>query len=102
MRAFILIWSFFLMAQTLLPCADLVSGDEHATEVAEHGDHSDDHGCNDDHCSPFCLCQCCHQHFRVESAFEFHIVAQVAQPLTSLEPRTQEVRVRLLRPPRIG
>ena len=64
MRLFAFILSIFLLGLSVVPCADEARPD--STEISilnADGDH--DPESDDDHCSPFCVCQCCHSHFVV-------------------------------------
>ena len=60
------IFSIYMILLALVPCADgnggiieivnHMAGIEH-TEFEAHADHGN--SCEDDYCSPFCICSCC-------------------------------------------
>lgn len=66
MKLIIHIFTLYLLALSLVPCGDGGGGivemindvfeieHEHMTDHEQHSQ-----GCNDDACSPFCICSCC-------------------------------------------
>ena len=60
------IFTFYMLALSLVPCGDggggiveianLLFGEEDQ-HISDHQQHSND--CGDDQCSPFCICSCC-------------------------------------------
>ncbi len=55
-----MIFGFYLMALTLMPCGDVV--DKTASEISSYSSHRDDKGpdhCTQELCAPFCSCNCC-------------------------------------------
>lgn len=68
MRPWRLIFAIYLLLLSCIPCSDACGsaaelwfdwlGIEH--EAHTHDEPHSDHGsCSDDHCSPFCVCNCC-------------------------------------------
>jgi len=66
MIAFTKIFTFYMLALSLIPCGDggggIVELANHFLEIehqhiSDHKQHSND--CGDDTCSPFCVCTCC-------------------------------------------
>ena len=59
-RILIYIFSFYLMALSIMPCADDIEGRFISTDTSflPTSDHSD-HNSSSDHCTPFCICACC-------------------------------------------
>lgn len=62
MRWATIIWMFYLMALTLMPCSDYTNRCEdhitsgQTTTTTQTHDHNQD---SDDSCTPFCHCACC-------------------------------------------
>ena len=57
MKFFILIFSIYLLALSLVPCSDAFNECQSIdVEYSNDHDHESDH---DDHCTPFCSCSCC-------------------------------------------
>jgi len=59
-KFFTVIFSFYFLAISVLPCGDKKDCKNNATdqislEISDHSEHEED----TEHCSPFCLCACC-------------------------------------------
>jgi len=60
MKYLAFIFSVYIFALNLAPCADFVSSaDAMKSEISQTMDENHQHQ-NLDLCSPFCICQCCH------------------------------------------
>ncbi|MEM1405143.1 MAG: DUF6660 family protein [Bacteroidota bacterium] len=68
MRLFAFILSLFLLGLSVVPCAD-GANDESIEITSVNTDGDRDHESDEDLCSPFCVCQCCHSHFVANHAF---------------------------------
>lgn len=81
MRFTALIFSLYIFALALFPCADNADhSHKDESHIAISHTHSDADGHHTDMCSPFCLCQCCHT-----SVVELE-VPFVPEALATLEP----------------
>lgn len=72
MKVFVFIFSFYLLAISLLPCSDAhneCNDSKSKTELVQNHNHQDD---ANDFCSPFCNCNCC----STITAFSYHNVDQ--------------------------
>ena len=60
MKVLSIIFSFYILGLSLVPCADGIQSDQLEIEIAIHQDHDEgeDHT-HSDGCSPFCHCNCC-------------------------------------------
>jgi hypothetical protein len=75
-RSFAFILSLFLLGLSVIPCADEVNAESvEITSVNTDGDH--DHESDEDLCSPFCVCQCCHSHFVANHAYYPNLISLV-------------------------
>ncbi|WP_194526197.1 DUF6660 family protein [Zobellia roscoffensis] len=101
MKSLTLILSLYFLALNVMPCSDAepVSGDE----VAVISDSGDGHGHTDnDLCSPFCQCHCCHTHtvnFEIFS-FEPFQPSISQQELVHFDSMGKDILYNLLQPPR--
>lgn len=89
------ILSIYFLALTVMPCADQqlipIRGElAHTHNEADHSGH--DHSSDEDLCSPFCVCQCCHTDVVYFEKLEL-VAAEIE--LTSTVP---EFKGRLLSP----
>ncbi|WP_137403498.1 DUF6660 family protein [Echinicola rosea] len=84
MKVMQVILRYYLLVLVVLPCAD-----EHQTMVSENQDtvvalenqgHS--HDSDEDHCSPLCVCHCCHIHYVLSDKPQVNFVRQ----FTSIHP----------------
>jgi hypothetical protein len=88
MKTFSFIFALYILSLAVMPCKDfhpVLNEAPHATEYhAEHEpndthDHNED---SDNHCSPFCICTCCHTSINFELSFktspDFTIFVQVS------------------------
>ncbi|HEX2934985.1 MAG TPA: DUF6660 family protein [Bacteroidales bacterium] len=58
MKIIVAILSVYTLFLTAMPCVDVVK--DRIGHATEHSTSSDNHHMpGDDHCSPFCSCQCC-------------------------------------------
>ena len=49
---------------TIVPCSDFEHDTSHNDSTVEsHHSHEHSGDCEDDGCSPFCICSCCHTNF---------------------------------------
>ncbi len=61
MKIFNIIFAFFFLFLSTVPCDDAKAEDACGTEVHLHSAADQDHDHSEaDFCSPFCSCQCCH------------------------------------------
>lgn len=62
MKIFVIIFSFFLLAISLIPCDDSApsrADSYQAVAYDQNGGHQNHHNAEGDGCSPLCSCQCC-------------------------------------------
>ena len=81
-----------------MPCADEAisfEGDHHI--VKQH----DDHTTMVDLCSPFCQCQCCHNHIMVykEPVLEQSVFLVINTTFTYLDKETSQFPTKYIPPP---
>ncbi|WBL25305.1 DUF6660 family protein [Zunongwangia sp. HGR-M22] len=65
-----IILAVLFLSLSFLPCSDVASDNEEHTHVVES--HSDHDGAVD-LCTPFCYCQCCHNHMMTYNLPNFEI-----------------------------
>ncbi|WP_363317812.1 DUF6660 family protein [uncultured Dokdonia sp.] len=103
MKLFTIILSIYFLALNFAPCADtVVDSDDTQIEYSLTADADHEHSDND-LCSPFCQCHCCHVH-----TINFGLVA--FQPLQPAIPHEffahfdnlgKDIPHSLLQPPRV-
>ena len=59
MKIFAYILSFFILALTVNPCIDRSYDNTLQKLELSQSTNNDNHHTENDHCSPFCSCQCC-------------------------------------------
>ena len=59
MKIFILIFSFYLLGLSCLPCGDKNECTVKATTTVSTPINHDKHSQDTEHCTPFCTCSCC-------------------------------------------
>jgi len=81
MRLIALFFSFYILFLTALPCADApTKSSEQNAPISQQSTHHDDN----DHCSPFCTCNCCATAMNcVIQAVDFQITTIVREHVTS-------------------
>lgn len=66
MKLFAYILSFVVLALTAIPCVDVPNDNTlQKSEISQNT--SNNHQSNTDHCSPFCICQCCQTNFYISN-----------------------------------
>jgi hypothetical protein len=89
-----------------MPCADVDACDDHCSKIAMSvpggvPDSDEERG----HCTPLCLCSCCHISVMVSEKYELQmpvaIVAQVKPECTYVAAPTREVAIAFFQPPRM-
>ncbi len=67
-----IIFSVYITLLTVVPCSDIPQEEAGVEkhEVTEHHDHNGD--CDDDSCTPFCSCSCCHTNVTVGKVSVYH------------------------------
>ena len=108
MRVLSYIMSFYMLFLAFYPCLDIepeakddsqwvsISDSDliNPAPVEDEGEH------DEDHCSPFCMCHCCHTHILFGDLPLFSSVSTQAPPKGFYSsPRTDEVVRPFLRPP---
>lgn len=67
MRTILFTLTLLLLSLSLKPCVDGVEGIPRAQEaVATYDKHQDHENNQADECTPFCVCHCCHTHFKAQ------------------------------------
>jgi hypothetical protein len=91
MKITIRIFTFYILALSIVPCSDGGSGiveiikhyfDIEHQEFSDHEQHSN--SCGDDNCSTFCICSCCSANLDFPSKTVFKI--KTPTPFTGLKP----------------
>jgi len=88
MKLAIHIFTFYMLALSLVPCGD---GGNGIVEIAKHffgaeHQHVSDHdqhsnGCGDDTCTPFCICSCCSMALDIPIRLSFQVKPQPPKPV---------------------
>ncbi|KJD33785.1 hypothetical protein PK35_03255 [Tamlana nanhaiensis] len=98
--AFIL--SIYIFTLNLMPCEDSVVADnEVKTEISQKHDSDHNHQDND-LCSPFCQCHCCHIHVTQCQATEYNLVKPIISTQVGhhFEGLVKNFNASILQPPR--
>ncbi len=113
MKIAIHILTIYMLALALIPCGDggggiveiaheLFGVEDHDTH--EHDQHSNN--CGDDHCSPFCICNCCSSVFdppvKTQVALKFPNSIPREIPPFSYQAKLSNYASSIWQPPRIG
>ncbi len=61
--------AIFYIGLATIPCADEVIDNLATLEIVLENSDDHDHEDEADDCSPFCVCQCCSNHFTNDTAF---------------------------------
>ena len=73
MKSFWLIFSFYILILTVLPCTDKEECNEpNQTTISTNTEHQN-HDHQTEHCSPFCTCACCGTNISFTSISTFQI-----------------------------
>ncbi|QQS95532.1 DUF6660 family protein [Sphingobacterium spiritivorum] len=81
MKCLIVIWAFYFVALSVVPCSDDINKCEDVSSSRQNAedpllhDHNQD---QDDYCSPFCQCSCCSVTLAV---FHFEIL-HISEPFS--------------------
>ena len=108
MRVLSYIMSFYMLFLALYPCLDIEPVAQDDSQMVSISDTellnptpSEDEGEHEEgHCSPFCMCHCCHTHIVIGDIPLFSF-ASIQAPFKGFHPslRTDEVIRPFLRPP---
>ena len=108
MRILSYILSFYMLLLALYPCLDiepLIQDDPQQISISDNNlfnpSSTDDDGEHDEgHCSPFCMCHCCHTHIVIgELPFSSYISIQAPFKGFHSNLRTDKIIRPFLRPP---
>ncbi|MFB9211249.1 DUF6660 family protein [Echinicola jeungdonensis] len=96
---------YYLLALMLFPCADQAQasalGDEVSVQWNQSQEHEHKHGTGKDHCSPLCVCHCCHLHFYVSPQFEFNLLSVFPKDFNEHSPFISGIQLfDFLKPPK--
>lgn len=107
MRILSYILSFYMLFLAFYPCLDIepvVTDNSQLISLSEtqvtHPSPTEEEEHDEGHCSPFCMCHCCHTHIVINDLPLFSNVA-IQTPAKGFQPslRTDEVVRPFLRPP---
>lgn len=100
--------SFYMLLMAFYPCLDIepvAKGDSQRVSISENDLFNpspvEDEGEHDEgHCSPYCMCHCCHTHIVIGDLPLFSLVSIQSPPQGFYSNlRTDEVILPFLRPP---
>jgi hypothetical protein len=93
MKLFSLILSFIVLVLTVNPCIDKPKEDSLLkTEIIHHTDDGNNHN-DTDHCSPFCICQCCQSFFFVSDIALSFPAAELKISYSEYSPYFQSIEL---------
>lgn len=103
MKYLAFIFSIYIFALNLVPCADYVLSDDDAkTEISQTVDNNHQHQ-DSDLCSPFCQCHCCHIHATYFNTAENTLVSNdiSTEIFSHFDSLGKEISNPILQPPRV-
>jgi len=93
MKIFAYILSFIVLVLTVNPCIDgLMNNGKHKSEISQSADNSN-YPNEEDHCSPFCTCQCCQSNFFVTDISTSSAVAELEIRYIEYSPKFQSLNL---------
>ena len=104
MKWLAIILSAIILSLNAIPCSD--NEDMHEQTSVEHKTHNHDTEEHSDHCSPFCVCDCCSTQMVVQLDFNFY-----RNQITEIFPITEKpysdlysnlFHQQILQPPRLA
>lgn len=75
--------AIFFLYLSVIPCVDAVECQEENAEYQLKAEDGHNHDAEDDYCSPFCACQCCHSHITAPGLLAYFSHTQNSQEFSS-------------------
>lgn len=103
MKIFVVIFSFYFLALNLVPCEDNeLLCNEDTTETSKDCEADHEHH-ETEHCSPLCLCHCCHIHvIQIDTnAYQTLAVTTTSRLFSYTDPIGKDIKDTLLQPPQL-
>ena len=98
MKIIAIILSVLFLSLSVVPCADAATDFEDGDLIVQQ---HNDHNASADLCSPFCQCQCCHNHIMVYSnpVLEQSVSIAINAVFIYLDKETSQFTTKYIPPP---
>lgn len=85
MKILTFIFSLYILGLSVFPCADTVAFTQQKQDAIVNIDSHQQNNHTDDHCTPFCICSCCHSNVTLQ------LFATIIKPVTFQKDFTSNI-----------